>query len=80
MRLGNTRYFVPFFFVLNPALILRGELLGLVARVATAVLGIALIAPIASALSGLQAGRSALAAWASGRGVGWSARCCWPPA
>ncbi len=25
MRLGSTMYFVPFFFVLNPALILRGE-------------------------------------------------------
>jgi TRAP-type uncharacterized transport system fused permease subunit len=49
MRLGSTMYFVPFFFVLNPALILRGEPLDIVAVVATAVLGIALIA---SALEG----------------------------
>lgn len=49
MRLGSTMYFVPFFFVLNPALILRGEPLDIAVVVATAVLGIGLIA---SALEG----------------------------
>ncbi len=44
VRLGSTMYFVPFFFVLNPALILRGEPGEIVIVVATAVLGIWLIA------------------------------------
>lgn len=49
MRLGSAMYFVPFFFVLNPALILRGTVLEIVIVVITAVIGIALIA---SALEG----------------------------
>jgi TRAP transporter 4TM/12TM fusion protein len=53
MRLGSTMYFVPFFFVLNPALILRGEPLDIAIVVATAVLGILLIG---SALEGYLAG------------------------
>ncbi len=53
MRLGSTMYFVPFFFVLNPALILRGEPLEITVVVATAVLGIWLIA---SALEGYMVG------------------------
>jgi TRAP transporter 4TM/12TM fusion protein len=53
MRLGSTMYFVPFFFVLNPALILRGEPLDILVVVSTAVLGIALIA---SALEGWLVG------------------------
>jgi TRAP transporter 4TM/12TM fusion protein len=53
MRLGSTMYFVPFFFVLNPALILRGEPADIVVVVLTAVLGIALIG---SALEGWLAG------------------------
>ncbi len=53
MRLGSTMYFVPFFFVLNPALILRGEPLDIVVVVATAVLGILLIG---SALEGYLLG------------------------
>jgi TRAP transporter 4TM/12TM fusion protein len=53
MRLGSTMYFVPFFFVLNPALIMRGEPLDIVVVVATAVIGIWLIA---SALEGYLAG------------------------
>jgi len=53
MRLGSTMYFVPFFFVLNPALILRGEPLEITVVVATAVLGIGLIA---SALEGYMVG------------------------
>jgi TRAP transporter 4TM/12TM fusion protein len=53
MRLGSTMYFVPFFFVLNPALILRGEPADIVVVVLTAVLGIALIG---SALEGWLVG------------------------
>lgn len=49
MRLGSTMYFVPFFFVLNPALILRGAPLDIAIVVLTAFVGIALIA---SALEG----------------------------
>ncbi len=49
MRLGSAMYFVPFFFVLNPALILRGDPADIVAVICTAVIGIALIA---SALEG----------------------------
>lgn len=56
VRLGSAMYFVPFFFVLNPALILRGEPWEIVVVVATAALGIWLIA---SALEGylLELGR-----------------------
>lgn len=67
MRLGSTMYFVPFFFVLNPALILRGEPLDIVVVVATAVLGIALIA---SALEGYLVGFGPLGEGPSG----WIAR------
>ncbi|MDP1648755.1 MAG: TRAP transporter fused permease subunit [Rubrivivax sp.] len=63
MRLGSTMYFVPFFFVLNPALILRGEPLDVVVVVATAVLGIGLIA---SALEGYLMGFGRLGAGAAG--------------
>ena len=49
MRLGSAMYFVPFFFVLNPALILQGEAKDIVAVIFTAIIGIALIA---SALEG----------------------------
>lgn len=49
MRLGSAMYFVPFFFVLNPALILRGDLSDIVVVIITAIIGIALIA---SALEG----------------------------
>jgi len=49
MRLGSAMYFVPFFFVLNPALILRGEWSDIIPILITAVIGIALIA---SALEG----------------------------
>jgi TRAP-type uncharacterized transport system fused permease subunit len=44
MRLGSTMYFVPFFFVLNPALIMRGEPMDIVMVVFTAFIGIQLIA------------------------------------
>ncbi len=44
VRLGSTMYFVPFFFVLNPALILRGAPWEIAVVVVTALIGIALIA------------------------------------
>ena len=44
MRLGSIIYFVPFFFVLNPALIGRGEVGEIVTVVTAAVAGITLIA------------------------------------
>ncbi|MDO9024244.1 TRAP transporter fused permease subunit [Zwartia sp.] len=53
MRLGSTMYFVPFFFVLNPALILRGEPLEILTVVSTAFIGIIFIA---AALEGYLVG------------------------
>ncbi|MCB1744312.1 MAG: TRAP transporter large permease subunit, partial [Gammaproteobacteria bacterium] len=44
MRLGTIIYFVPFFFVLNPALIGRGSVLEVVTVCVAAVVGIVLIA------------------------------------
>lgn len=67
VRLGAAMYFVPFFFVLNPALILRGAPWEIIVVVGTAVAGIALIA---SALEGYLVGIGALA----GGIAGWSAR------
>jgi len=49
MRLGSIIYFVPFFFVLNPALLGRGSLLEIVIVLSTAIIGIVLIC---SALQG----------------------------
>jgi len=49
MRLGSSMYFVPFFFVLNPALILRGDASEVLIVVLTAIIGIMFIA---SALEG----------------------------
>ncbi|MFV0297683.1 MAG: TRAP transporter large permease subunit, partial [Hyphomicrobiaceae bacterium] len=43
MRLGSIIYFVPFFFVLNPALIGRGEPMEIVIVLATAIAGIVLL-------------------------------------
>jgi TRAP transporter 4TM/12TM fusion protein len=43
MRLGSIIYFVPFFFVLNPALIGRGNLLEIAIVLTTAIAGIVLI-------------------------------------
>jgi TRAP-type uncharacterized transport system fused permease subunit len=62
MRLGAAMYFVPFFFVLNPALILRGAPGEIVVVVGTAVAGIALIA---AALEGYVVGIGP---------AGWAAR------
>jgi TRAP transporter 4TM/12TM fusion protein len=67
VRLGSTMYFVPFFFVLNPALILRGSPAEIAVVVATAAVGIAFIA---SALEGYLVGVGAL----RGSAAGWSAR------
>ncbi|MDF3370293.1 hypothetical protein HLM49_17580 [Sulfitobacter sp. Ks43] len=44
MRLGSIIYFLPFFFVLNPALILNGEFIEVFPEVLSAVLGTVLIA------------------------------------
>src|SRR3990172_3179250 len=62
VRLGSTMYFVPFFFVLNPALILRGAPGEIAVVVATAVIGIWLIA---SAIEGYMIGLGRL-----DRGIG----------
>lgn len=43
MRLGAIIYFIPFFFVLNPALLLQGEFAGIAQNVGTALVGVALI-------------------------------------
>jgi TRAP-type uncharacterized transport system fused permease subunit len=67
MRLGAAMYFVPFFFVLNPALILRGAPGEIVVVVGTAVAGIALIG---SALEGYVVGIGTMARSA----LGWAAR------
>ncbi len=62
-RLGSAVYIVPFLFVLNPALILRGEPGEVVLVVATALLGIVLIA---SALQGYLVGVGAMRGNAAG--------------
>jgi TRAP transporter 4TM/12TM fusion protein len=67
VRLGAAMYFVPFFFVLNPALILRGSTMEIVVVVGTAVAGIALIG---SALEGYVVGIGTVARSA----LGWAAR------
>ena len=64
MRLGSIIYFIPFFFVLNPALILHAPLYNIVMVFGTAVIGTFLIA---GALQGYVAGVGLL-----GTGpVGW---------
>jgi TRAP transporter 4TM/12TM fusion protein len=67
VRLGAAMYFVPFFFVLNPALILRGTPWEIVVVVGTATAGIALIG---SALEGYVVGIGTIARSA----LGWAAR------
>lgn len=44
MRLGSIIYFLPFFFVLNPALVLNGPIYEIITEIGTAILGIGLIA------------------------------------
>ncbi|MBL4667369.1 MAG: TRAP transporter large permease subunit [Sneathiella sp.] len=65
MKLGSIIYFVPFFFVLDPALILQGELSRTVFLFVTAVIGVIMIA---SALQGYLMGignlhRHAILGW-----------------
>ena len=48
MRFGSVIYFLPFFFVLNPALVLHGETITILVETGSAIVGIVLIA------SGLQ--------------------------
>jgi TRAP transporter 4TM/12TM fusion protein len=43
MRIGSIIYFVPFFFVMNPSLVLRGDLSELPLHLTTALLGIGLV-------------------------------------
>ncbi|MCM5569580.1 TRAP transporter fused permease subunit [Burkholderiaceae bacterium FT117] len=57
MRLGSIMYIVPFFFVLNPALIMRGEAWEIATVVATAIVGIMLLA---AALEGYLTGFGSL--------------------
>ncbi|MDP6951709.1 MAG: TRAP transporter large permease subunit, partial [Alphaproteobacteria bacterium] len=44
MRLGSIIYFLPFFFVLNPALVLNGSATTILVEVGTAIAGVVLIA------------------------------------
>ena len=67
MRLGSAMYFVPFFFVLNPALILRGSPWEIIVVVGTAVAGIVLLA---AALEGYALGIGSIRHGAAG----WAAR------
>ncbi len=67
MRLGSIIYFIPFFFVLNPALIGRGSLLEVVIVLSTALAGITLIC---AALQGYLWGIGRL----DGNLVAWPAR------
>jgi TRAP transporter 4TM/12TM fusion protein len=67
VRLGAAMYFVPFFFVLNPALILRGSPWEILVVVGTAVVGITFLA---AALQGYVVGIGTVAPGAAG----WAAR------
>jgi TRAP-type uncharacterized transport system fused permease subunit len=53
MRLGSIIYFIPFFFVLNPSLILQGTLTSILAHIASAFVGVWFVA---GALQGYQIG------------------------
>lgn len=44
MRLGTIIYFIPFFFVLNPALLLQGDAGEIIQMLGTALIGVAIIA------------------------------------
>ena len=63
MRLGSIIYFVPFFFVLNPALIGAGSTFEVILTLATAILGVWLIG---SALQGYVSGFGGFATDAAG--------------
>jgi len=68
MRLGSIIYFVPFFFVLNPALIGRGEPLEVVLTFGAAVIGVVLVA---GALQGYLVGVGRLMVFGP---LGWLCR------
>ncbi len=57
MRLGSIIYFIPFFFVLNPSLILQGSAASILAHTASAFVGVWFVA---GALQGYQIGLGAL--------------------
>ena len=59
MRLGSIIYFIPFFFVLNPAFILKGEAADILPVLAGAVVGVVLLA---AALQGHLVGVGSLSA------------------
>ena len=65
MRLGAIIYFVPFFFVFNPALLLQGSLLENLQALSTALVGVALVsAALQGYLIGVgDLGRGALASF-----------------
>ncbi|MGE0748680.1 MAG: TRAP transporter permease [Rhodospirillales bacterium] len=66
MRLGSIIYFVPFFFVLNPALIFHGPWQEVLFVIATALAGVALIAAgLQGWLVGAGAIRGGLDGWAA---------------
>lgn len=66
MRLGSIIYFVPFFFVLNPALIGAGSTLDVVLTLFTAIVGVWLIG---SALQGYVSGFGRFATGSQGIGL-----------
>jgi TRAP transporter 4TM/12TM fusion protein len=67
MRLGSVIYFIPFFFVLDPALILSASVVDILLATGAAVLGILLIA---AALQGYLAGVGLLARGGFAGGLG----------
>jgi len=60
MRLGITTYFIPFFFVLEPALILEGPLLKVVQAFLTCIVGVALVG---SSIEGYVLGLGKIPSW-----------------
>lgn len=68
MRLGSIIYFVPFFFVLNPALIGRGEPMDVIITFTAALIGVVLVA---GALQGYMVGIGRLMVFGP---VGWLVR------
>jgi TRAP transporter 4TM/12TM fusion protein len=68
IRLGTAIYLVPFCFVLNPALLLKGDAATATASIAAAFIGVALVG---AALQGYILGLGLL----GGRAADWAARC-----
>ncbi|MCC6720236.1 MAG: TRAP transporter fused permease subunit [Acetobacteraceae bacterium] len=65
MKIGAIIYFVPFFFVMNPSLVLQGEMLDFIGHFATALIGVSVVC---GGLQGYLAGvgdlrRSGLLEW-----------------